>query len=71
MTRVRGLYQKSLKNRSSKHLRFMTGPGTKPAILGWSNERLAAQAAECKNPNNNTYANELERRHKKHDKAEG
>ena len=69
MTRVRDLFQKSLKNRSSKHLRFMTGPGTKPAIWGWSNECLRAQAAECKDANN-PYDRELNRRHKKCDKAE-
>lgn len=60
MIRVRGLKQKDLKNRSSKHLRFMAGPGTKPAIWSMSNEALKAYAAKC--DRGNAFEAELNRR---------
>lgn len=46
MTRVSGLFQKSLKNRSSKDLRFMTGVGRKPILRCVSNEQLSKWAAQ-------------------------
>lgn len=63
MTRVRGMFQKDLKNRSSKHLRFMTGAGTKPAIWSYSNEALKKLSAE-NNAKGNCYEAELNRRSK-------
>lgn len=65
MKYVRGLFQKYLKNRSSKDLYFagLIGPGTKPAIWGWSNEALH-QASVKAGGKNNIYDRELTRRAK-------
>lgn len=59
MVRVRGLFQKELKNRSSKHLMCLTR--MKPAVYSMSNEELAkmSKAVETKA---NDYEAELERR---------
>lgn len=64
MVRVRELFQKDLKNRSSKHLKFMTGPGTKSILKCVSNEQLKRWvAAEVKGA-----AKELRRRESKNSK---
>ena len=59
MVRVRGLYQKTAKNRSSKDLMCLTR--MKPAVYSMSNEELAkmSKAVETKA---NDYEAELERR---------
>ena len=59
MVRVRGLFQKELKNRSSKHLMCLTR--MKPAVYSMSNEELTkmSKAVETKA---NDYEAELERR---------
>ena len=51
MTRVRGLTQVNAKNRSSKQLRWMTGPGTKPITWSMSGEALRAAAKDAKKGN--------------------
>lgn len=45
MIRVSGMFQKDLKNRSSKHLKFMTGPGTKSVLRCVSGDQLKKWAA--------------------------
>ena len=62
MIRVRGMFQKSLKNRSSKQLGFMTGPGTKPALWSWSGEALRAASASCESSKGNPFEAEIQRR---------
>lgn len=66
MTRVTGLRQNNLRNRSSKHLRWMTGAGHKNILRTFSNERLQQLA------NNNAVgaAKELKRRADKKAKKE-
>lgn len=63
MKHVRGLFQKELKNRSSKHLYFagLVGPGTKPATWSMSNDALQQLAKGSKG---SVYDAELERRQK-------
>jgi len=61
MIRVRGLFQKALKNRSSKHLKFMTGPGHKPVLWSWSNEALQKMSSSSESKGN-AYEKELNRR---------
>lgn len=67
MTRVRNLFQKELKNRSSKHLRSLTGPGKKPAVMSMSNETLQQLSKHCNNKGN-VYDKELQRRTKLREK---
>lgn len=64
MKHVRGLFQKYLKNRSSKDLYFagLCGVGSKPAIWGWSNEALRTAASGM--GKGNVYDRELLRRAK-------
>ena len=59
MVRVRGLYQKDLKNRSSKHLMRLTR--MKPIVWSMSNEALA-QLSKASETKANEYEAELERR---------
>lgn len=59
MVRVRGLYQKAAKNRSSKNLMCLTR--MKPAIWSMSNEALA-QMSKASGTKANDYEAELERR---------
>lgn len=59
MVRVRGLYQKDLKNRSSKHLMRLTR--MKPIVCSMSNEALA-QLSKASETKANEYEAELERR---------
>lgn len=54
-------YQKQLKNRSSKHLGWLTGPGTKPILWSWSNEQLNEYSKRCE-AKSNPYEAELNRR---------
>lgn len=63
MKHVRGLFQKELKNRSSKHLYFagLVGPGTKPATWSMSNEALKQLGQGSKG---SVYDAELNRREK-------
>lgn len=66
MTRVTGLRQNNLRNRSSKHLRWMTGPGTKNILRSYSNEALQKLA----NNNSPGAAAEIKRRADKRAKKE-
>ena len=59
MVRVRGLYQKDLKNRSSKHLMCLTR--MKPIVWSMSNEALV-QLSKASETKANEYEAELERR---------
>lgn len=67
MTRVTGLRQNNLRNRSSKHLRWLTGPGTKNILRSYSNEALQ-EAAKNNSPG---AAAEIKRRADKKAKREG
>ena len=61
MVRVRGLFQKDLKNRSSKNIMCLTKH--KPAIWSMSNDALAAMS-KAAGSKYNDYEAELERRAK-------
>lgn len=62
-------YQKQLKNRSTKDIRWLVGPGTKPIERSMSGERLKQLANECKSAGNRWSA-ELNRRAKKQERKE-
>ena len=61
-------YQKQLKNRSSKDINWLVGPGTKPIERSMSKEQLKKLAQERKGKNR--WDAELSRRAKKHEKEE-
>lgn len=65
MKRIRGIYSKYSPNKSCKDLYFsgMIGVGTKPAIWGWSNEKLR-DASAATGQRGNIYDKELNRRAK-------
>lgn len=66
MTRMHGIFQKALKNRSSKDLRWLTGPGNKDILRCVSNAQLEKWAShEVRGANQ-----ELTRRRTKRDKKD-
>jgi len=63
-------YEKQLKNRSSKHLSWLTGPSNKPYVRSMSKAALTEFAKNSKDKNN-IYDQELRRRAKKNAKKNG
>lgn len=76
MRRLPGSHAPNIKNRSSKHLDWLTGPGHKPVYRSMSNavlEELAKGDPKSRNKFQSTYdaQKELNRRAKKRAKKEG
>ena len=71
MRRLPGSHPPNIRNRSSKHLSWLCGPGTKPVYRSMNNTelKLAAKPAGEKKPDWKAQA-ELTRREKKRAKRE-